>query len=171
MPINSVQLYVKGVLDGLVLPLEMGTLAAYIAPPNPGEGTDPSCYVWGSRGNESRSPGAFPRAQHGNLSTGGWKVLNHDLDMWLLWFGSSEDPQVDQQFPTVVDAVLATLRNLQLLDQQDVLVDPTTGQESNLLNFGERMDWEYAPVRATADQRMWRFDARITCSCEEWIRA
>src|SRR5882762_1307621 len=132
MPISSVQQYVQGVLDGTVLPLEMGTITAYISPPNPGDGTDPACYVWGSRGAESRR--ALPRAQPGNLSTGAWKVLDHNLDIWLVWFGSSENPQIDQLFPSMVDKVMAVLRNTQLLDQQDVLVDPVTGQQSNLLN-------------------------------------
>ncbi len=169
MPLNSVQLYTQTILQGLLLPLDLPPLAAYIAPPNPGEGTQPGAYIWGSRGDEQRR--AIPRAQHANLSTGAWKTLTHDLDIWLIWLGSSEDPNVNQMFPAIIDAVMATLRNTQLLDQQDVLVDPITLQRSNILNFGERMSWEYAPVRVAADQRFLRFDARITCSAEEWIQA
>jgi hypothetical protein len=98
-------------------------------------------------------------------------MTDHDLDVWLVWFGSSEDPKVNQSFPVLIDVVMATLRNTPLLDQNSYLVDPVTGQESNLLDLGERMSHEYAPVRATADQRYLRFDARVTVSAEEWFRA
>ena len=42
---------------------------------------------------------------------------------------------------------------------------------SQLLNIGERMSWEYAPVRAVADQRFLRYDARLTIEIEEIIQA
>lgn len=169
MGINSVQLFVKGVLDQMLLPLQLGNLAAYITPPVQGDGIVPGAYVWGSTGNESRR--ATPRAQPGNLASGAWKCAPHNLDIWLIWIGSVEDPDVDMQFPIVIDAVMAALRNTQLLDQQAKLTDPATGAVSHLLNLGEEMSWDYAPVRVLVDQRLRRYDAKIVCSAEEWFQA
>ena len=169
MPTNTIQTYLKGQLDGMVLPLDLGTLTAYIAPPNPGEAVDPVAYIWGSHADERRA--AVPRAQPGNLSTGGWKVITHRPNIWLIWFGPSDDPNADVLFPAVLDAVCGLLRNVPILDQTQHATDPVTGQVSDLLNVGEQMSWEYGPVRATADQRYLRYDAQITPTFEEWLQA
>lgn len=169
MSINTAQSYLKGILDQVMLPLNLGTLSAFIQPPNPGDGTEPGAYIWGSRGTERRL--AIPRAQPGDLSTGGEKTLNHNVDVWIVWLGPAVDPQQDVLFPAVVEAVLAVLRNTPILDNTQHAVDPVTGQLSQLLDVGEQMDWEYAPVRAVADQRYLRYDARITVNITEIIQA
>lgn len=170
MPLNTVQCYLKGVLNGSILPLDLGTLEAFITPPNPNDdAVNPAAYIWGSRGRENR--GALPRAQPGNLSTGAWKFIDHDVSIWLTWFGAADDQFADQQFPTVVDAVCAVLRNTNLLDETQYATDPVTGQQSNLLDVGERMSWDYGPVHATADQRYLRYDAQLVISIQEWFQA
>lgn len=156
-------------LDQLVLPLDLGTLTAYIAPPNPGEAAEPAIYIWGSTADERRD--SIPRAAPGDLSTGGWKVITHRVSMWLIWFGPSDDTNADVLFPAALDAVCATLRNVPILDQTQHASDPVTGQVSDLLNVGEQLSWEYAPVRATADQRYLRYDAQITAVIQEWFQA
>jgi hypothetical protein len=167
--IVAVQQYTQNLLNNLVLPLELGTLAAFILPYNPGDGSQAGAYVWGSRGDETRR--AIPRAQPADLPSGAWKVTDHDLDVWLIWIGSSEDPNAGMQFPAIIDTVLATLRNTALLDQQNKLIDPVTGSASWLIDYGERLSHEYSPVRAVVDQRLLRYDARITVSAEEWFQA
>jgi hypothetical protein len=169
MSINTVQWYLKGLLDQLPLPLTLGTLNAFIQPPNPGDGTQPGVYIWGSRGNEARK--TVPRAQSGNLSTGGHKTLTHSVDAWIIWLGPAVDTQQDVLFPALIDKIMAVLRNTPILDGTQHAVDPVTGELSQLLNVGERMDWEYAPVRAVLDQRYLRYDARITIEIEEIIQA
>lgn len=171
MGIATVQSYLRGVLDGIPLPLGAGALDAVITPPNPDDdaGAKATAYIWGSHGVESRL--TVPRAQHGNLATGGDKQTAHNVDVWLIWFGQAPAPNVDSQFPSIVDAVLAVLRNVPMLDQTQHAVDPVTGQLSNLLNVGENMSWEYAPVRATADQRILRYDAQITVEVIEIFQA
>jgi len=170
MPVNTVQQYLKTVLNGQLLPNDLGTLEALITPPNPNDdAVNVTAYIWGSRADEGRR--SVPRAQFGNAETGGWKVISHEVDIWLVWFGAADDPDADQQFPTIIDATTAVLRNVVLLDQTQYAVDPVTGQKSNLLNVGENLNWEYAPVKATVDQRYLRYDARITCSLEEWFQA
>lgn len=169
MPINTVQYYLKGILDQVQLPLDLGTLSAFIQPPNPGDGTSPGVYIWGSRGDESRM--TVPRAQPGDLTTGGEKGVQHNVDAWIIWLGPANHPQQDVQFPAVIDTIMAVLRNTPILDGTQYCPDPVTGQLSQLLNVGERMNWEYAPVRAVADQRYLRYDARITIEIEEIIQA
>lgn len=169
MPINTVQQFVKQRLDGMVLPLGLGNLDAFIAPPNPRDDPQPAAYVWGSHGDEKRL--TVPRATYGNFASGGDKTLTHRIDVWLVWFTSSEDPQQDIQFPAVIDAVMNVLRNAELVDASQHERDPVTGQLSQLLNMGEHMTWDYGPIRATADQRYMRCDAVINVEVEEVIQA
>lgn len=172
MPINTVQVFIRDRLNGLILPRGLGTLDAYIVPPNPRDDASPGAYVWGSHGEESRL--TVPRAQFGNLATGGDKTLRHRVDVWLTWFGPSEDPMLDLQFPSIIDAVMGVLRNTPLVDaaaNTQHVTDPVTGQLSQLLNLGEDQSWDYGPVRATADQRMLRFDANINTSVDEIIQS
>lgn len=161
--------YVRDALDGLLLPLDLGELAAFIEPPNPGDGTAPGAYVWGSRGHEQRL--SVPRAEQGDLSTGGDKQITHSVDVWLVWLGPANDPLSNVAFPAVIDAVMGALRNVSLQDGSQHAVDPVTGQLSGLLAVGEEMSWDFAPVRAVADQRYLRYDAQITCDVVEIIQA
>lgn len=151
--------------------MDIGLLEAFIAPPNPNtEARDPAAYIWGSRGTETRL--TVPRAQPGVLASGGNKTIVHEVDIWLVWFGQADVANVDTQFPAVIDAVCACLRNTKLLDAVTIqAVDPVTGQVSDLLNIGEALNWEYAPVKVTADQRYLRYDALITCEVVEIIQA
>ena len=169
MGIATVQSYLKGQLDNQVMPLNVGNLMAYIAPPNPREDPRPAAYIWGSRGDEKRL--TVPRAQHGNLATGGDKDTTHRVDIWLTWFGPADSPDVDLQFPGIIDAVMAVLRNVEMLDQTQYAYDPVTGVRSQLLNVGENMTHEYGPVRATADQRYLRYDANINVELIEIFQA
>ncbi len=167
MPLNTVQQYIKTLLDQTPLPLGEGVLSAQITPPDPGDGMVPTVYVWGSIADESRQ--TMPRAQPGLYSTGGFKKIIHKIDLWIVWYGYADDAQADSLFPAIIDAVTAVLRNT-LMPVQNV-VDPVTGASSTLLAIGEKMDWDYAPVHSTADQRMLRYVAKLTCTVEELLQA
>lgn len=167
MPLNTVQQYLKSLLDQTPLPLGEGVLTAVITPPDPGEGMVPTVYIWGSVADEARQ--SMPRAKPGQYSTGGFKKIMHKIDLWITWFGYADDAQADSLFPAIIDSVTAVLRNT-LMPVQNV-VDPVTGAPSTLLAIGERMDWDYAPVHSTADQRMLRYVAKVTCTVEELIQA
>ncbi len=167
MPLNTVQTYLKGILDQTPLPLGEGTLSAQITPPSPGEGMVPTVYIWGSVAQEARQ--TMPRAQPGLFSTGGFAKIIHKIDLWVVWYGFADDADADSSFPAMIDAVTAVLRNT-LMPVQGV-VDPVTGGKSTLLAIGEKMDWDYAPVHSTADQRMLRYVAKVTCTVEELLQA
>jgi hypothetical protein len=171
MPINTIQVFLRDTLSGLVLPLGLGNLTSVISPPNPGDGTDATAYIWGSSGREARM--ALPRGQFSDPSgTGGEKRIIHNPNVWLVWFGSSEETNIDVEFPAIVDAVMATIRNAPLTDASQHSSDPVTGALSQVLAVGENMSYEYGPVRGTtADQRIWRFDAQLTVEVVEVIQA
>jgi hypothetical protein len=166
MPLNSIQIYVKSLLDGVQLPLGLGTLSAFITPPDPGEGLDPMIYIWGSVAHEKRQ--SMPRHQPGQYSTGGFKWIDHTVDLWLVFCAYVDDNQVDSQFPVVIDAVMAILRDTQI---QDKVFDPVTGMQSTVEMIGETMTWDYAPVHSLEDQRMLRYTARLTVDVKELIQA
>ena len=167
MPLNTVQSYMRTLLDQTPLPLGEGVLSARITPPDPGDGMVPTVYIWGSVAQERRQ--SMPRAQPGNYSSGGFKTLEHKLDLWLVWYGYADDELADSQFPAMIDTVTAVLRNT-LMPVYNV-VDPVTGAGSSILAIGEKLEWDYAPVHSTADQRILRYVAKITATVEELIQA
>lgn len=170
MPLVTVMNYLQQQIDGLNLPLSIGRLTAYIQPaPGADDGSGANAYVWGANLDEARE--TVPRAAHGNLASGGNKELTHRVNIWLVWFTDPDDPNINLGFPAIVDAVMAVYRNVEMLDQTQHAIDPITGQESNLLNVGEKMSAEYAPVRAVADQRLLRFDAMVEVEVIEVIQA
>lgn len=170
MPLNTVQLQLKSILDQMPLPAGWDPLEAFIAPPNPrDEARAPAAYIWGGHGDESRA--AKPRAEYANLGSGGIKQIVHQVSIWLTAFDDSEQPEVDTNFPAIVDAVLAQLRNTPMTDGTQHAVDPILGTVSNLLNIGENMSWEYGAARAVADQRLLRLDAEINVEVYEYFQA
>jgi hypothetical protein len=163
-------MYVKGLLDGLALPHSpegATTLTAIVTPPTTDSRTDPRAYVWGSHGRELRE--TMPRAQPGQTGTGAFKHLKHELDIWIICFGDPLDAEADSAFPAVIEEIMQVLRNT-LMPVQNV-VDNNTGRTSTILVIGEDMTWDYGPVHVIADQRIFRYDARIVASITESIQA
>lgn len=169
MPLNTVMQYLQTQLNGQNLPLGLGSLEAFIMPLPANDSSNAGAYIWGSHHDEKRK--ALPRALNGDLSTGGLKELTWQIDVWLLWFGQFDEPQVDLQFPSIVDFVCAVLRNAPLVQAADHAHDPVTGQSSQLLSVGENMSSTMPPPRATSDQGLWRYDAAVTVEVIEEIRA
>jgi hypothetical protein len=172
MPINTTQVYVKNLLNGLAWPFTgVPALACQITPPDPNvEANIPQGYVWPSRGKENRDPrrgGTIPRATGPN-SPSGLKTQTHRLDVYLVWWGQDDDPDSDTLFPGMVDWVMETLRLAP--DTTPVLLDPWTNRESYLIDIGEDMNYELT-VRAVADERFNRYDALITCVISEVFAA
>lgn len=159
MPLNSVQTHIKGILDGIQLPLGAGNLSAYITPPDPGNGMIPSAYIWGSVAEDVRR--SMPRFQ-------GFRVIKHEIDIWLIWFGPADDVNSDKAFPAIVDAVCEVLRTtpMPVLNKKD----PVTGQNSNIEMIAERLRWDYSPVHSVEDQRWLCYTARIICDVREQVQ-
>jgi hypothetical protein len=168
MPLVSALEYVQGLISGIPVPGEAGAsgpLVALITPYDPDESGEARAYVWGGAGQENRL--AFPR-NTGPNTLGGWKTLYHNVEIFLVWFDSDSDVDVDTSFPALLDAVMDVLRTS--TDPQ-VVTDPYTGRQSNMVNLGEDMNYTYVPPHSVADQRYLRFDARITTRLCELVQA
>lgn len=171
MPVNSVQVYLRDLIDQL--PLELaGTppLTAYITPPDPNtEAEVPTAYIWPNDGDESRDArrgGTIPR-NRGPGTPSGWKNIQHSVGVYVVWFGQDDDDQADIAFPSIVDAVMDRLRTAP--DPAEAR-DPLTGRLSWLLDIGESMTYRI-DLRALADQRYNRYDALITVPVIEVFQA
>jgi hypothetical protein len=180
MPINSVQLYIQELIDGLIMPAGAGNLVAYITPPDPNEDTAiPTAYVWPSDGDESRNPakgGTVPRNPGFSatvttlqelLAQSGYKVIEHHMDVWMIWNGQDDDPNADTWFPGMVDAVMFALRTS---PDPAVAQDPYTGQLTTLIDVGENMGYRIT-LRSLTDQRYDRYDALITLELVEILQS
>jgi hypothetical protein len=169
MTIVATQVYLRGLLDGLVWPFTgVEALQAYITPPDPEVTANvPKAYIWPSRGDESRAVsrgGTVPRA----LTLGGpsgFKGVIHDLEVYLVWFGQDDDPDADNLFPGMADAVMAALR---VSADPAVVADPYTGVESTLIDVAEQMTYQIT-LRALVDQSYNRYDCLISLSINELI--
>jgi hypothetical protein len=166
VPLLTVQTWVYSVVNGMPLPGNASPLAVFVTPPNPEEDqVDPHCYVWPTTGSEARQ--SIPRAPGPNspLSQSGFKQDTHSIDLWLTFFDDDSDPTPDFSFPAIVDAVMAALRTCK---DPVTLADPVTGQYSTVFGTGERMTYDLAIPRGVgADQRILRYDARITARVSE----
>jgi hypothetical protein len=170
LPINSVQVYLQQLLDQLPLFGGIPNLRAVITPPDPNdEANVPIAYVWPSDGEESRDPsmgGTVPR-NTGPGTPSGWKHIDHSMDVWLVFFGQDDDPAADTLFPGIVDAVMFALRTS---PERPLVVDPNTGQQSWLLDIGEKMTYRMT-LRATTDQAFNRYDGLVTVPVIEVMQA
>ena len=160
MPLNSVQLFVQGLLDGLAIPGTTQTLEAYITPPTVDEMDSPKAYVWGGRLRGNRQ--SMPRGQ-------GFKRLNWSVDVWLAYETSPDSATVDQEFPLIVDAVMNAVWTTPMNDV--FITDPTTGVRSQILAIGEDFDFEYPPERVPATMRMVYYAARLGLNVYEAVQA
>lgn len=163
MPLNSMQQYVKKLLDGQVS-AELQPAEVFIAPPNPGDATVPQVFIWGGQLFEERE--SFPRGQ--GIGTGGRKWLHWTIAIWVVYPDDAEAYDINTAFPALLDAILETLRAASL---PVPLTDPTTGTASDIFYIGEQIRMEYATPRATEDQRIIWQSARIDAQVDEMIQA
>jgi hypothetical protein len=170
LPINSACGYLLELLDQLPIPGPAGTqgaLQCYITPPDPGTLNMPSAYLWPVSGTETRL--TSPRAGGPNVAQPGWKHIQHRVQLYLAFVGTSDDPTADTTFPAVLDAIMAALRPS---PDEAPVTDPVTGIISSfLLGIGEEMTYDYAVVHTLADQRYLRYDARLQINVNEYFQS
>lgn len=155
MPLNSVQLYIQGLLDGLVIPTIPKPLTAYITPPTVEDADGPKAYVWGARLLGSRQTAPRPVA---------FKHLSWTVDVYLSYETLPPNPNdpsenVDQEFPLIIDAVMA--KTWYTAPMPTIITDPSTGVTSQILAIGEQFQLEYPPERTPSSLRMLYYTARL----------
>lgn len=167
MPLVTVQNWILNQINNMVIPgpANVGRLEAYITPPDPRDSPPPAAYIWPSSGREQRQ--TIPR-NSGPGTPSGWKELRPDIEIYLTWFNTAEDPYVDDAFPSVVDAVMQMLRTS---PDPATVIDPNSGLTCYLVGVGEHMTWQAVSVTTTSDQRWIRYDAVIMVPFLELIQA
>lgn len=155
MGMNSVQMYAKTLLNGLPSALYEMNLVAYLNPPNPGELIGPAAYVWAHHGDNGRQ--AAPRGP-------GFKKMTWTVNVWLMMPLISTDPNADQAFACLCDAVANAWTTAVMPFQYN---DPTTGQTSQFLSVGERFTVEQSPVMSLQDQALVLQEALYQFTIEE----
>lgn len=146
--LNSIQLYVQGLLNGLAVGNGQ-ILTAYITPPPVDDLDGPRAYVWASRARTTRQ--TMPRGA-------GFKKLTWNIDVYLSYETVPDEVDIDQQFPLIVDAAWWALATTTM---PTFIVDPTTQKQSQMLSIGEEWEFEYPPERVPATLRMLYYTARI----------
>jgi len=170
MPIASTLGYIKGLLASLPMPGSLPDMNAYITPPDPNTETDiPTAYVWPTDGEEGRDPekgGTVPR-NTGAGTASGTKGTEHSIDVYVVWFAASDEPDIDNLFPGIVDAVMAAFR---YSADPATAVDPYTEEQSTLVDIGERQSYRIT-LRSLVEQAYNRYDALVSLSVLEIIQA
>jgi hypothetical protein len=159
MPLNSCQLYIHSMLDGLIIPGAAQPLQAYITPPNIEDLDGPRAYVWGGRLRGKRQAG--PRGP-------GFKHLQWTIDVYLSYLTVPDGANIDQEFPLIVDAIMAATWATKM---PLVITDPTTQVMSQIQSIGEDFDLEYPPERNPATLRMLYYTCRVGLDVFEVVQA
>lgn len=163
MPLNTVQSYLKGLLNGLSVPLQSAPLDCFITPPALQDLDGPHCYVWGGRVSVRRQ--TMPR-------TAGFKAYPWTMSIWLVYesadtVAGQQNTTIDNEFPVIIDAVTNTLSVATMVD---VVTDPTTGQYSQIQSVGETWTLDYPTLRLPETMRMLYYAACISTEILEVVQ-
>jgi len=169
MPLTSVQLYCKHIIDGLLIPGATAPLVAYVTPPTLSDLDGPVAIVQGARLRANRQ--TAPRRA-------GFKRLQWVVDVYLA-YETTPDPETnDLEFPTIVDTVMAAYWKTEI----PTFIDPlgnTIGTNpevipdgsSQILNTGEDFELEYPPEHVPASMQMLYYSARLGVDIYEAVHA
>lgn len=169
MPLTSTQLYVKNIIDGLLVPGATAPIEAFVTPPAVYELNAPVAFVQGARLRVNRQ--TAPRRA-------GFKRLAWVVDVYLSYETNPDSETVDTEFPQIVDAVMAAFWKAPIPTFIDSLgnvlgtnPDPVPDGSSQIWNTGEDMELEYPPERLPATVRMLYYTARLGIDLEEVVQA
>jgi hypothetical protein len=160
--LNSVQHYVRDVVQGIPTPLT-DPVQAFLTPPQLADAAGgPLAYVWGGRLQVNRQTTPRPFGQQ--------------KFMWIVTVSITEafdqdDPTIDSAFPLVVDQVMATFQTTALQTKGVWLTDPVTGNVTQLLAVGEVFQMEHTAVFTTGGpgEGLWLYAADISLTVEELV--
>lgn len=181
MTLNAVQQFTLKQLNQFTSPalvaLNVPPIDAFVTPPVwHDDAVAPAIYIWGSTGRAGRT--TFPRANSpsaSDVNKAGTKAKRGQVDIWLSFDDSPDNPQGDAMFPVLLGSVIHVLETCVIVDpntgQGITLTDAQTGEISQLLEFGEELDWDYTTPHGLEDQRWWRYLALIRCTYEEWYQS
>jgi hypothetical protein len=169
LPLNSIQNYVVGLLDGMVVQGVEKPLTAYITPPQVEDMDGPRLYVWGGRMRSTRQ--TMPRINTPAaraIGHSGFKHFAWTVDCWISYETIPGTGTVDQEFAVLLDAIMAVLYSTEM---PVFISDPTTGMTTQVLSIGEEFDLEVAPERTPQTLRMLYYTARLSLDVYEAVQA
>lgn len=151
--LGSIQLYGKGILDGLAMPQGVpGPMVARITPPTVEKISAPKAYLWGGRMASSRQ--TAPRGP-------GMRKFLWTMDAWIAYMDTPDNALENEPFPRVVDAVMLAFMTTVMpvwINSDGVPVGPNASSKTDtqIQAIGERFDLEYPPERTvTAQRQLW----------------
>lgn len=160
MTLLAVENYIQSLLDGVTPPAIGKPIKAWVQPPPVVLTTsNPQAFVWGGRGDERRATLPRTKAQKRTL---------HEVTVTLMW-STKAGTEKGNYFPNLIDTVRGVLRAVNLLVS---VVDPVTGETSQMTDLGERMLWDFpmpSSAAGSAGQQMLSFKATCTLPCYEWF--
>jgi hypothetical protein len=160
--------YVTATVNGVASPGLSSLSAAYFTPPTAGSGSVDQMllFIWSDSLNEVRQ--TMPRQQNGIASTAGFKLLTHQVSIYSMLLADAGDLDMAQKFFQGMDAVMATLRAVELPVS---LTDPDTGVLSYAQHLGESFKLQTDVVRSLKDQRYVRMLGKLTTEVKEQVQA
>lgn len=154
MPANSINWYVKSLLDGVTAP-DFGPAQVYIAPPQGDPMTQPVISIWGTSADESRR--TFPRVQ-------AFKKVDWKIYLYVKAQFEAGHPRESSAFPLLLDAIKKVLRVTPIL--ATYIYDPDTLERSQLISIGEDMHTDF-PGAQESSNGFRLYQASIVCSATE----
>lgn len=157
MSVRAVKAYLKTFLDGATVSTMPGTLTGRVVPQPFDLLSNPTYWLWADSWREERA---------GNSrSPEGRKAVTYRMRISLM-----ADVDVDHMDPSAFDdltnKVISIVRTIPI-DSVN-LTDPTTGEQSQLLRFGEDFDVQNPQPFARSDQGIWRYESRLFVTTWEW---
>jgi hypothetical protein len=155
MGLNAVQLHANDITSGITTPLYNNPLVTFIVPPNPGELTGPTAYIWVTMGDNKRS--TAPRGA-------GFRKMMWTVSMWIMSPDNVDNPNANSAFASLIDAIIQVWVTTPM---PVPLTDSVTGAVSQLVSIGEDFHIEQSPVHQLANQQLVLYEALIEFSCRE----
>jgi hypothetical protein len=164
----SIQCYVKGILDGLPVPVQgVPPLTAWITPPALEQADGPRAYVWG--GSVAIGRQTAPRGP-------GFKRWPWTVDVWLVYLTTPDDGLGTEPMPSIIDTVLtafgATVMPL-FIDASGSPVGPnaTSATDTQILSIGETMRLQYPPEKMSGPMQMLWYTSLISLDVLEVVQS
>lgn len=166
--LDSVQHYVHGLLDGLVIPVtQMPPLTAWLTPPVLEQADGPRAYVWG---------GSLPIDRQTAPRGPGFKKFPWTVDVYLAYLTTPDDGLGAEPMPKIIDAVLRLFMTTTMplfIDAGGNPVGPnaTSSTDTQIQGIGEAPRLEYPPEKMVGPMQMLWYTALIKLDVLEVVQA
>lgn len=160
--LNSVQHYIKDIINRQATPLT-DPILAYLTPPQLADAVgNPIAYVSGGHlaANRQTAPRPF-----------GQQKLTWIVTVSLTQAFNMDDPNIDSAFPLVIDQVMALFMTTPLQHRGVWLTDSVTGNVTQLLAVGEVyvMDHTAVATSGAPGEGLWVYAADLSLTVEELV--